>query len=65
MGGLHLSPEVLDGAKLKLLYGTLAAFEFQGNLADAFLLHKSHVNHLGIPAKLNAYSGGNPNGIPG
>src|ERR1700732_5210741 len=45
MGALHLSPQVLDGAKLKLLHRALAALELLGYLADALLLHKSHVNH--------------------
>jgi hypothetical protein len=34
------------------------------NLIDPGLL-KLFNNDLGIPAKLNAYSGANPNGIPG
>src|SRR5215831_5894108 len=41
---LHLGAQVLDRAKLKLLHGAFAASEFRGNLPDALLLHKSHVN---------------------
>src|SRR5580692_9717090 len=32
MGALHLSPQVLDGAELKLLHRALAARQFPGNL---------------------------------
>src|SRR5262245_21608232 len=42
---LHLSAQVLDCAELKLLNGTLAAPEFDGNLANALLFHEAHVNH--------------------
>src|SRR5580700_2793716 len=45
MSALHLSPEILDGPELQLLYRALAAAELAGNLADAFLFHEAHVNH--------------------
>src|SRR5215469_3892713 len=41
---LHLGAQVLDRAKLKLLHRAFAASEFRGNLSDALLLHKSHLN---------------------
>src|SRR5215471_3591743 len=41
---LHLGAQVLDSAKLKLLHRALATSEFRGNLPDALLFHKSHVN---------------------
>src|SRR4051812_40720917 len=44
IGTLHLGTQVLDRAKLKLFYRAFAAAEFRGNLADALLLHKSHLN---------------------
>ena len=45
MGALHLSPQALNCAELKLLHRSLAPPEFLGNLPDAFLLHEAHVNH--------------------
>src|ERR1700741_2983543 len=48
MGGLELSPQVLDGSKLKLFHRTLAPPKFLGNLADASLLDKPQTNHTGL-----------------
>src|SRR5258705_3291294 len=48
MGGLELSPLVLDGSKLKLFHRALAPPKFLGNLADASLLHKPQTNHTGL-----------------
>ncbi len=45
MDTLHLSAKVFDGSKLQLLYGSFAPAELGCDLADAFLLHKAHVNH--------------------
>src|SRR5690348_1541082 len=45
MSALHLSPQILDRAKLKLLHGTLAALHLPGDFADALLLDESHMNH--------------------
>src|SRR5215475_11879939 len=44
IGTLHLGAQILDRAKLKLLHRAFAAPEFRGNLPDALLLHKSHLN---------------------
>src|SRR5690348_16560484 len=46
IGALHLSPQVLDCAKLKLFHGALAAAKFFGNFFDALLFHKSLPNDL-------------------
>src|SRR5262245_64225347 len=45
MGALHLSPQALNCAELKLLHRALAAAEFLCNFPDALLLHEAHVNH--------------------
>src|SRR3982751_621299 len=45
MSTLHLSPETLNRAKLQLFHGALAAAHFAGDLSNALLLHKAHVNH--------------------
>src|SRR5215467_3769167 len=52
---LHLGAQVLDRAELKLLHRAFAASEFRGNLSDALLLHKSHLNdaELGLRKPLN------------
>src|ERR1051326_1563260 len=44
IGTLHLSAQVLDRAKLKLLHRAFASAQFRGNLPDTLLLHKSHLN---------------------
>jgi hypothetical protein len=50
MDSLQLSPQVLEGSKLKLLDGALAPLKGRGNLPDALLLHEAQANHtrLGI-----------------
>src|ERR1700761_2007916 len=41
---LHLGAQVLDRAKLKLFHRAFTASEFRGNLPDALLFHKAHLN---------------------
>src|SRR5579862_3779895 len=45
MSALHLSPEILDGPKLKLLNGAFTAPEFKSDLTDTLLFHEAHLNH--------------------
>src|SRR5258707_104222 len=45
MSALHLCPQILDGPKLQLFNGPLAAAQRLGDLPDALLLHEAHMNH--------------------
>src|SRR5215831_1996331 len=46
MSALHALAEVLERAQLQLLHGALRSIERDGNLADTFLVHEPHLNHL-------------------
>ena len=45
MGALHLSPQALYCAELKLFHRSFAPPELLGDLPDAFLLDEAHVDH--------------------
>src|SRR5262249_14363442 len=48
IGGLQLSPQVLDGSQLKLFHRALAPSQHPGNLADALLLDEPQPDDLGL-----------------
>src|SRR5512143_3520004 len=51
----HLSPEILDRPELQLFHRALTAAEFAGDLADAFLFDKAHVNHAKLRLREPVY----------
>jgi hypothetical protein len=44
MGPPHARPQIFQGTKLQLLDGPLAAAQCLRDLANAFLLHKTHID---------------------